>query len=507
MRKKMKVTIFTVIILTIMMTANVFAAENLEMLYGDVNGDGSINLKDVVTLRRNLSGGWEDLTIFEQNCDVNEDGKIGLKDVVFLERCLAGGWGIELPENKPVPNPDDKLDDDLREFRLLTTSKNEKGIRTTSFAYGTSELGRELVCWCIEPEEYNRTVLLNFEIHGWEDGYAADGQLLVDLGNALVNNYSAAAEMYNCRLLIVPSSNPDGLAEGTTNNGFGRCNASGVDLNRDFDANHVVYTSGRNYTLSPFSANESSALRDLVLASNPVVVIDFHGWENNTIGNSDLAELFSLYTGLNHKCELTINAHGYFSYWAQKQGAEALLVEFKNPDSIVVSNVIMVIDKIIAGNYGDHQTDYELDKEFAPYDSIVCYALTSERVYTHQSVGDSGMNYGYIDGANDQCTVEQIYSNGWCKVKYPGSSGYTKTGYCEVSAFIDPDTKVSSYTANTADTATVYAKSDKRTKLGSVWNTDTFTVIAENEEMLQIVYPLDAGGYKMGWIEKSAIIE
>ncbi len=62
---------------------------------GDVNEDGSVDLKDVTILRRHLAGGWN-VRINEYNSDVNGDGSIDLKDVTILRRYLAGGWGIEL---------------------------------------------------------------------------------------------------------------------------------------------------------------------------------------------------------------------------------------------------------------------------------------------------------------------------------------------------------------------------------------------------------------------------
>lgn len=62
---------------------------------GDANGDGSIDLKDVVIMRRVLAGGW-DITVDTAVCDVNGDGSFDLKDVVYLRRYLAGGWDIKL---------------------------------------------------------------------------------------------------------------------------------------------------------------------------------------------------------------------------------------------------------------------------------------------------------------------------------------------------------------------------------------------------------------------------
>ena len=56
---------------------------------------GSIDLKDVVTMRRQLAGGWEQ-TFNAENADFNLDGVFNLKDVVWLRQFLAG-W-IEQPK-------------------------------------------------------------------------------------------------------------------------------------------------------------------------------------------------------------------------------------------------------------------------------------------------------------------------------------------------------------------------------------------------------------------------
>ena len=62
---------------------------------GDVNNDGMIDLKDVVILRRFLSGGWN-VSIDESNSDVNGDHVVDLKDVVIFRRYLSGGWNVTL---------------------------------------------------------------------------------------------------------------------------------------------------------------------------------------------------------------------------------------------------------------------------------------------------------------------------------------------------------------------------------------------------------------------------
>lgn len=62
---------------------------------GDANGDGALDLKDVVMIRRWLAGGWT-IQLNEANADVNGDNIVNLKDVVLIKRYLAGGFGTEL---------------------------------------------------------------------------------------------------------------------------------------------------------------------------------------------------------------------------------------------------------------------------------------------------------------------------------------------------------------------------------------------------------------------------
>lgn len=62
---------------------------------GDASGDGVLNLKDTVLIRRYLAGGW-DVEIDEDAADVDGDGEVTVQDVVLLNRYIAGGWDVEL---------------------------------------------------------------------------------------------------------------------------------------------------------------------------------------------------------------------------------------------------------------------------------------------------------------------------------------------------------------------------------------------------------------------------
>lgn len=60
---------------------------------GDVNRDGSVNLKDYALLKQYVNG-W-DVDIELSVADVNADGKINLKDVALLNQYI-NGWDVEL---------------------------------------------------------------------------------------------------------------------------------------------------------------------------------------------------------------------------------------------------------------------------------------------------------------------------------------------------------------------------------------------------------------------------
>ena len=62
-------------------------------LPGDANGDGNINMKDALLLRKHLAG-WQ-LEVDISALDVNGDGDINMKDSLLLRKFLAG-WPVEI---------------------------------------------------------------------------------------------------------------------------------------------------------------------------------------------------------------------------------------------------------------------------------------------------------------------------------------------------------------------------------------------------------------------------
>lgn len=192
--------------------------------------------------------------------------------------------------------------------------------------YGYSENGRALVCHRIGAEDASRSMLLVFGVHGFEDAYDHDGEVLRLIAQNVIDAFSAETQtLEDFALYIVPCANPDGLLEGTSNNGFGRCNANGLDINRDFPINWKEDYHSRVKTGSaPFSTAEARALRDLVEQLCPTFAADVHGWIDAVYGSGDLANAFSEAFGMKLR---SIRSGGTLAQWLQSEADEAILLE------------------------------------------------------------------------------------------------------------------------------------------------------------------------------------
>ena len=67
--------------------------ESAKIVYGDVNSDGAIDVKDVVLFAQYLAG-W-DVSLDLDAADCNNDGETNIKDIVLLAQHLAG-WNVTL---------------------------------------------------------------------------------------------------------------------------------------------------------------------------------------------------------------------------------------------------------------------------------------------------------------------------------------------------------------------------------------------------------------------------
>lgn len=239
---------------------------------------------------------------------------------------------IDLPAARVKKEKEQETVSSMQSNVQSISSQSSAITGTGQIVYGKSGLGVNLICNKISPlSPVNYRILLVFEIHGYEDEFARDGQSLVDMGNSVTAYFSSNRALLNgCELYIVPSANPDGLTNGQSKDGKGRCQISlGVNINRDFDFNFMVLPDPRDHTLDkPFSAPETCALRDLFYAVRPNVSIDDHGWLDELIGDKTLENIFSGEIGVDHLYQFTAKEHGFYSGWAGAQGAKSMLLEY-----------------------------------------------------------------------------------------------------------------------------------------------------------------------------------
>jgi len=224
-----------------------------------------------------------------------------------------------------------------REFSLETAF-------SSAFVYGKSGGGRMLGGWRIGTGK--KALVLTFAIHGWEDHFERDGQMMVDTANALVAQLKAKPDkLEGWTVYVLPCCNPDGLAEGTSHDGQGRrtiysYNSSGalinkgIDLNRSFPYGYELLTDERNYNgPAPLSSPEAVALQRLLLKVQQEhgvrYFVDVHGWYNQIITRDNELLLRNVFlANFPSLKKEVLGKKGYISNYAHYLGYHAALFEF-----------------------------------------------------------------------------------------------------------------------------------------------------------------------------------
>lgn len=199
-----------------------------------------------------------------------------------------------------------------------------------TFIYGTSVQGRLLLCHRIGNPEAATSILMVFGIHGFEDSFKRDGAVLSSIANQMIEHYCSDPSLLGDAVLyIVPCANPDGQEAGTSEEGFGRCNADGIDINRDFPVGWKKMSSARYRTGDePFATPEAKGLRYLVEKISPTYGADVHGWINRVYGDPAMAQPFANAFGFSHT---EYNSGGMLSQWMAEEMEAAILIEL--PDN------------------------------------------------------------------------------------------------------------------------------------------------------------------------------
>lgn len=203
----------------------------------------------------------------------------------------------------------------------------------TSGSYGTSGLGQSLKYYKIGNGP--NVAFAVFAQHGWEDAWAYDGIELVNIANDMMSKLSSTGISNNWTLYVIPYANPDGITNGYTNNGPGRCTVTtSIDMNRSWPANFAPYYTSRNYTGdTALGSPEGVALKNFIssnIGSGEKIILDIHGWLNQTYGDYSIAQYFDNQFGFGHSSSY---GSGYLETWGKSIGAKSCLVELPMPTS------------------------------------------------------------------------------------------------------------------------------------------------------------------------------
>ena len=208
----------------------------------------------------------------------------------------------------------------------------------------------------------NNVMFATFSVHGFEDLWYRDGAELSYIAeqfkSELYNNqWNYRDVLNNWTIYIFPCANPDGQYSGWTNNGPGRTTLysaapgnKGVDMNRSWSVGYTRKTSDREYNgTEPFQSYETRYLRDFILSrkssSGNNILVDLHGWLNETIGDDGLGSYYRYHIGMN--THISSYGGGYLINWARSLGnTRSVLVELPE-----VSGHNEVANRDFAGKY------------------------------------------------------------------------------------------------------------------------------------------------------------
>ncbi len=145
------------------------------------------------------------------------------------------------------------------------------------------------------------------------------------------------------------------------------------------------------------------------------------------------------------------------------------------------------------------------DVSFNSWLPIHSYARSTGKVTVYNVDGTAyDSSDRYISGSSDECIIQEIYTDGWCQVKYPSSreaSGYF-TAYVKLSEFIS-SVAPSNWTATASTDA--YRRSTGSATIGSVSKNDKCLKVASADGRYQVIYPVTGKGYfRMGWVDPNA---
>lgn len=318
-----------------------------------------------------------------------------------------------------------------------------------------------------------KTLFMDFAIHGFEDEYYRDGQVLVNEANALIEYFSVhTAQLKNYTLVIVPCANPDGVIAGTNNQracntAFGRCTANHIDINRDWGS---------------FRAVETRALRDFIKQCKPTFYLNIHGWLNETLGDSNLNAIISKELGLAKKMNNNYPSN-YAIGWVHKNlKIPATLVEYKSSSSVSTQKDIKMIKAIINSN-GKAPASANSSTNKFPTPANWKNGSTPEPVYNVSNLAEKSDSLK----AKASAKCYRKSGNSYVIVYNYGSKNH-KAGFVKYAGGIKKAPTDSKTYKNKSSSQAVYADTAKKTKIGSLDSNERCVCLGKIDGMYLVLY-------------------
>lgn len=222
----------------------------------------------------------------------------------------------------------------------------------SAWSIGTSVQGRSIMAYSFGSGA--STILFTGGIHGSEPSGATTMQAWVQYLQAYGNIVPA-----DKRIVIVPNTNPDGIAAGTRNN------SRGVNIDRNFPASNwqssIETASGtlpNGGGTSPGSEPETAALITLTRQLRPRLAISFHAQGRlvgaNKVGDS--VAVGNIYAGIvgyatmfnNPEAVMGYAITGEYEDWmGEEMGIAAILIELPTPSGNYLSSQLAALKRML----------------------------------------------------------------------------------------------------------------------------------------------------------------
>jgi hypothetical protein len=225
-----------------------------------------------------------------------------------------------------------------------------------SSVIGTSQGGAPLTLYALGNGATH--VLLIGDQHGGPE------ENTLELVNGLLEyfNSNPTDVPAGIELDILPLANPDGLAHGSRQFSDGvdpDRNWGGSDWQTDAYDSNAVFRTGLGGP-EPFSAPETQAVANWVLAVRPAFIVNYHSAGGFMFGSGDLASAYAQASGYwwpqpgvgGQRSPLPYSASGSMNVWLRQTGIPAILVELTTPRSTEIERNLAGVQAVLAAIAG-----------------------------------------------------------------------------------------------------------------------------------------------------------